>query len=536
MAQSEATNPEQPRRSRRMLAAVLIAGALAGVMFALLMPSHWLFVPSAVEHDQVEGDERAARGSYYACPMLCTRSDKPGICPVCQMTMEEFVDMGALIPLDLKKHSAVALRTEPMQRRLLAREIRTLGEFEPDETRKRVVSAWVDGRIERLYADFTGVRVEKGWHLFDLYSPPLYAAQQELISARRAAANPDLTETARREAERMVQTARDRLRLLGLAEEQVSYIEGLDEPRLTLTIPSPESGVVIERMAYQGKYVRQGESVLRIADLSRLWLMVSVHERDLSWIALGQEAQISVNALPGRALLGRVGFIDPVLDPMTRTVRVRVEVPNDDGALRPGMFGTAEIFAELGRDTTVATPPLEGDHACPMHPLQRGHSTDDHCEICGMAMTPSPPQVGGRAAAVWAVPREAVLTTGRRHMVFGQWLVEPEAEVDHAHEHGMDEDPRRKRLEEPLYQGFEVRLGPLAAEYHVRPDGARHKMREYYPLIGGFPTGIRDTDNEPGLWIVINGQFLIDSQMELTGKPSLMRPEGGAAPDPHEGH
>jgi Cu(I)/Ag(I) efflux system membrane fusion protein len=213
-------------------------------------------------------------------------------------------------------------------------------------------------------------------------------------------------------------------------------------------------------------------------------------------------------------------------------VRVRVDVANDDGDLKPGMFGEASIFAELGRDATLARPALRGDYACPMHPLQRSSNPDDTCDICGMGLVKSPHKHGSEPAKLWAIPREAVLSTGERHILYVEWWVR---ELDHE-PHDAAEDPPFEMLHEPEYQGFEVTLGPLSAEYHVMEDGTRHKLREYYPLVGGLPTGIRMPDGEIGWRVVTNGQFLIDSQMELTGKPSLLRPGGGTTADPHAGH
>ncbi|MCB9893547.1 MAG: efflux RND transporter periplasmic adaptor subunit [Planctomycetes bacterium] len=506
---------------------------MLGLVFALAMPGDWLFVPRPAE--QQAGTGGAATGEpqeFYACPMFCTRSDHGGPCPVCGMEMTKFVDTGARMPLAPGQRASIGLQTEPIQRRNLAVEIRTLGDFEPDETRQKVVAAWVEGRIDRLYADFTGVPVEKGWHLFDLYSPSLYAAQKELIVAREAYERTGGTEGTKAEALRLLKTARERLRLLGLSEEQVGYIEGLDEPNLTVTIPSPDSGVVTEKLAHVGMYVKQGQPVFRITDLSMLWLIVEVHERDLGLVALGQSVNVEVNAYPGRIFQGRVGFIDPQLDMKTRTVRVRVEVPNADDDLKPGMYGTATIFAELGRNGDLARPELTGDYACPMHPLQRSSDPDAECEICGMRMVPYQHEHGVAVQKLWAIPREAVLSTGKRTMIYVEWWVR---EMEHA-PHDADVAPPLEMIHEPEYQGFEVQLGRLAAEYHIMPDGTRHKLREYYPLLGGLPTGMTMPNGEVGFRIVTSGQFLIDSQMELTGKPSLLRSEGGKSANPHAGH
>ncbi|MCA8913050.1 MAG: efflux RND transporter periplasmic adaptor subunit [Planctomycetes bacterium] len=518
--------PSKPRRW--IMPGVVAAGALLGLVFALAMPDDWLFVPQ--QETVSDGHDHTGSGSkeFYACPMFCTRSDHGGPCPVCGMEMTKFVDTGARMPLDDQRRESIGLQTEPIQRRMLAREIRTLGEFQPDETRQKIVAAWVDGRIDKLYADFTGIPVEKGFHLFDLYSPSLYAAQKELIVARKAFNESSGSDVSKR----MLDSAREKLRLLGLSSEQVAYIETLNEPNLTVTIPSPDAGIVTEKLAHVGMYVKQGQPVFRITDLTTLWLIVDVHERDLGLVALGQDVDIEVNAFPGRRFHGRVGFIDPSLDMKTRTVRVRVEVTNADLELKPGMFGTAAIFAELGKDGELAKPGLHGDYACPMHPLQRSTDPNAKCDICGMAMVLSPEEPGAKARKLWAIPREAVLQTGRRSMIYVEWWVR---EVEHP-PHDADVAPPLEMIDEPQYQGFEVKLGPLAAEYHVMPDGTRHKLGEYYPLLGGLPTGMTMPNGEVGFRIVTSGQFLIDSQMELTGKPSLLRAEGGKAADPHAGH
>ena len=416
------------------------------------------------------------------------------------MTLERFVDTGMLIPLGEPERLALGLKTEKLERQYLAREIRTVGVFEPDETQERIVAAWIDGRIEKLYADFTGISVEKGWHLFDLYSPLLYSAQKELQIARDASEPQGASDT-------LLRLAREKLELLGLSKEQVAHIETLGEPQLTLTIPSPTAGIVLEKYAHQGMYVKQGQPVYRIADLNRLWLMVDVHERDSSWISLGQSVDVDVDGLPGASIQGRIGFIDPELNPKTRTIRVRVEVDNSEGQIRPGMFATTTIFAELSRNGELATTDLVGSYACPMHLLERSEQPEQRCPICGMEQVLAPSNAGEKKGKVLALPREAVLTTGRRHIVYVE---------DHHEESG-----------ERMYQGFEVELGPLAAKWHVMEDGIRHKLGEYYPVVSGLSLGMS---------VVTNGQFLIDSQMELSGKPSLLRAEGGASADPHAGH
>ena len=453
--------------------------------------------------------------TVYACPMhMQIRSDSPGKCPLCGMNLEPFHDTGEHLQLDARQRADIGLAVESVQRRILASEIRTVGIFEPDETRQKIVSAWVDGRIERLYADFTGVDVERGTHLFDLYSPTLYATQNEFVLARRALEAMTESHPSRKAQEMVVAAARDKLRLLGFDEHAVAALEASGKPELVVTVPSPIGGVVIEKHASQGMYVERGQPVYRVADLSHLWLMAEIHERDLPLIALGQTVEIHVDALPGGPRAGKVGFIDAVLSPATRTSRVRIEVDNTDRKLRPGMFATVMVISELGTDGSPSALPVEGAYACAMHPLERSEKADAHCAICGMEMVRAQASGGRVGGPVLAVPRSAVLSTGVRKLVY----VETRENPDGA----------------PEYMGVELTLGPLASEWHVTPEGVRHKLGEYYPILAGLEEGTR---------IVVDGQFLVDSQMELTGKPSLLHPTGLGTPggvpkasDPHAGH
>lgn len=515
MAEESKKPPQPPLLKRRAFLISCLGGVAAGLAGAMLMPRDWLLAPPR-ESSQDHGGQTTVGKSYYACPMLCVRAEKPGTCPVCGMTLERFVDTGDVLPLDAHDRAAVGVRTEVPVKRQLAREIRTLGSFAVDESVDRVVSAWVGGRIDRLYADYTGIAVSEGDHLFDLYSPDLYSAHRELKIAQEAA------NSRTSGGEKLLELAREKLRRMGLTGEQLALLEQRDAASATFTIPSPSSGIILERMARQGQYLEAGMPVYRIADLSHLWLMIAVHERDLPFVSLGQQVEVEVSGPVQEKFRGRVSFIDPVLDEMTRTARVRVEVANSAGRLKPGMFGTAIIYAELASDGTLAKPALPGEYACPMHPLQRADDPGT-CRVCGMALKKRVAALGKPAGKILAVPREAVLTTGKRHLIYVEWWARRGADGAIGHDH----DGNATLLERPEYQGFEVKLGPPAAEYMEMPDGSKMKLGDYYPVLGGLPMGVR---------IVTNGQFLIDSQQELAGKPSLFRPQGGSAGGEHTGH
>jgi Cu(I)/Ag(I) efflux system membrane fusion protein len=268
-------------------------------------------------------------------------------------------------PRDLVISEAAAalaeIRTAPAERTFVAREIALVGKVTADETRREVITARVPGRIERLHVDYTGAVVRRGEPLADVYSPELFRARAELLAALAAADRDDPGARAN------LRSVRERLRLWDLDPEQVA---GAGGDRITIT--APQGGTVIRRDVDEGAYVRTGEPILTLADLGRVWVELEAFERDLPWLAPGQQVSFQVTALPGEEFTGAVVFVDPVLDERTRTVRVRLEVPNPDGRLRPGMLVRGTVHAELAADGRPragrpdAEPPLAIPASAPL--------------------------------------------------------------------------------------------------------------------------------------------------------------------------
>ena len=230
-----------------------------------------------------------------------------------------------------------------------------VGKVAVDETQVRSITAWVAGRIDRLYVDYTGVRVEEGDHIAYLYSPKLLTAQEELIQALRTRerlvdSGASIGQTT------LVAAAREKLRLFGLKEEQIERIEREGRASDHLTIYAPTGGVVIEKHLSEGAYVQTGTPIYTIADLSRLWIELRAYESDLSWIHYGQAVEFSAEAYQGEVFSGQISFVDPVLDERTRTVRVRVNVANEQGRLKPGMLVWAVARAEVGGQRACHIP------------------------------------------------------------------------------------------------------------------------------------------------------------------------------------
>ncbi len=249
--------------------------------------------------------------------------------------------------------------------------IRTVGQVTFDEARVKTISPKIDGWIEQLYVNATGQYVGRGQALFTIYSPMLVATQDELLLAKRLAADVSGgSEEAKRYADGLVASARRRLLYWDVSASEIAQIERTGVARRTMTLHSPASGYVIEKPVFAGQRIMAGDAIYKVADLSVVWVEGEVFERDLHAIALGQQATAQFEALPGEERSGRITYIYPTLNPETRTVRVRVALSNANGHLKPGMYATLSLPAS------------------------------------------------GRARSSLSVPRGAVLSTGERNIVF----------------------------------------------------------------------------------------------------------------------
>ncbi len=271
---------------------------------------------------------------------------KPGKCPICFMDLipvESSDDDGGEREISVSSYAAklMELETSPVERRVAEAEVRMVGKVDYDETRVSYISAWVPGRIDRLFIDYTGIPVNEGDQLAELYSPELLTAQEELIQSKKQ--NPSL-----------INAARERLRQWGVSAAQIAQIEERGTPSDHMTIYSPADGIVIHKNVQEGMYVKTGAKIYTIADLSKVWIQLDAYESDLHWLHEGDKATITTEANPGLVTEGTIAFIAPTINPATRTAKVRLEIDNSDGRLKPGMFVRATVQALLRTDE----PPL----------------------------------------------------------------------------------------------------------------------------------------------------------------------------------
>lgn len=245
-----------------------------------------------------------------------------------------------------------------VERGPLTRTVRTVGEISAPEPRIVDVTPKIDGFVQDLFVSYTGESVRRGQPLLTLYSPMMVAAQEELLTARRMLdrVNPDAGEPWHRAAD-MLAAARRRLEYWDITDEQIRDIEESGEVRKALTLVAPAGGIVLEKDVVQGQRVMEGQRLYRIADISEVWVEGDVFEQDLQFVHVGQQAHIEVSAYPGEHIMGRVVFVYPTVDETSRTNRIRITVPNPGLRLKPGMFATIFLDANIGAD--ALTVPLD---------------------------------------------------------------------------------------------------------------------------------------------------------------------------------
>lgn len=244
----------------------------------------------------------------------------------------------------------------PVTLAALDREVRTVGQITLDETRVSAIAPKIDGWVDRLYVNSTGQPVVAGQPLLTIYSPMLVSAQEELLLARRLQGDVASAESATTQrAADLVASARRRLAYWDIAPSEIADVERTGLVRKTLTLRAPAGGYVLEKNVLAGQKIMAGDALYRVADLSTVWVEGEVFEQDLASVRVGQTVRAELQALPGEHRTGRIAYVYPTLNPETRTVRVRVVLPNRDLALKPGMYATLRITAGA-RDAVLTVP------------------------------------------------------------------------------------------------------------------------------------------------------------------------------------
>lgn len=494
---------------KKVVISISVATFIAGIIIGLLIRG------GSVENS---GGNRGGVNAestilLWTCSMHPQiKQDGPGQCPICGMDLTSLKeDTGgdrASLKLGERAKQLAGVRTSMVDYKELTKSIYTVGKINYDESRVAHVTSWMGGRIDKLYVNFTGTNVQKGEHLVYIYSPELVSSQEEYLIAYRGikALTNDGFSSSSAGSESLLKNSRDRLLQWGVTEEQINQLEQTQKADSHLTIFAPVGGTVIQKNIFEGMYVKTGDRLFTICDLSRVWLYLDIYEYDLSWVRYGQSVAVTTESFPGTTFHGTVVFIEPFLDDKSRTVRIRVNMDNSARKLKPGMYANASIKVKFGSDGVILNSDIEGKYMCPMHP-DIISDNEGKCPECGMNLEPIgknpytasgsmvsalPAQnlsgVDSNRKGVLAVPHSAVLYTGLRNIVYVE-------------------------NRDGNYEPREITLGP--------------KADNYYHVVAGL---------EPQEKVVTHGNFLIDSQMQLLGKPSLLFPEGSQFKDHGHDH
>ena len=329
-----------------VIVALLSAGVTAGAGLAL---SH--------RHDHDEAGHESARADVYQCPMHPSIiQDRPGQCPICGMKLVKVehkkldvdVEVASSSPvagladveIDAVRQQLIGLKTAEVTEGPVGGAWRTVGRVAIDETRVRHVNLKVPGFVEHIYVDFVGKKVKKGDPLFSIYSPELLSAQEEyLLALRTRGALSAAGATRAGGGEDLVSAARRKLALWDIPASAIAKLESTGQSQKTLTLFSPASGVVTRKDVVGGMKLDAGAMPYEIVDLSSVWVLADVYESELRFVTENMQATLELTAFPNRKFAGKVMFIDPLMDPASRTVKVRLTFPNPKGELRPEMFG-----------------------------------------------------------------------------------------------------------------------------------------------------------------------------------------------------
>jgi membrane fusion protein, copper/silver efflux system len=277
---------------------------------------------------------------------------------------DEFGEDAATIEITPDKQKLIGVMSMVAAVTPLHRTIRTIGRIEYDERGLATINTKIEGWIEKLHVNYTGDYVKKGMPVAEIYSPELYATQQEFLNVLEWTGKKpvgsgnhklyynkeaDIPDLLARDAQSMVKAARQRLKLWDISDAQIDKIEKTGTPVRTLTIYSPASGYVVQKAAIQGMRVMPGEKLVDIVDLSTLWVVADIYENDLPFVKIGQKATISLSNFAGRKIASTIDYLYPLLSGDTRTVKARFTISNPQGDLKPQMFTEVEIFIDLGK-------------------------------------------------------------------------------------------------------------------------------------------------------------------------------------------
>lgn len=474
----------------------------------------------------------AASDHEYFCPMHPTVIQaEPGSCPICGMPLskrkkgeKETLPEGVLARVSLGPYrvAQAGVETSEVGYAPLSETVTTVGSVEVDERQLKRISSKTKGmsRIEKLFVNFGGTKVKAGEPLAEVYSPELYQAVQELLLNQEAMRKGPQAQTALGrsvlgDSKDLLRLSSERLKLWGITQAQIDQILREGKADIRLPILSPIGGVVIRKNVLEGEYVNEGQALFEVADLTHVWVKAQLFENQFSLVKVGQAVEAIVEAYPGETFSGKVAFIDPVLNPQTRTVTVRYDLENADLRLRPGMFATVTLKTPVSDTPSfrsrMATRPAPGT-------VHLASLTVEEQKLClvtnaklGSMGEPIPIDVAGRKLWMCCEGCEAKLK-GEPAKYFAKLAPAPNDEVLTVPESAVIDTGTKKvvyvEAEPGIFEGREVVLGPISGDR--------------YPVLEGLSLGEK---------VAAAGSFLIDAENRLN--PKSASPKGNP-PAPSE--
>lgn len=319
-----------------------------------------------------------------------------------------------------ERQQLIGLKTGAVEYRSIERTIRTVGVVEIDERRLADVNIKIEGWIESLLVNFTGERVRKGQPLLTIYSPDLVSTQEEYLQALRARQTLSKSRFADvvSGAETLVNASKRRLQYWDISDEEIADLERTGTPRKSVTIDSPITGVVIEKMAVRGKKVMPGETLYKVADLSAVWVHGEIYEYEVPLVKLGQSASVTLASYPGELFHGTVSYIYPVLTEKTRTVKVRFEFSNTkDWKLKPQMYANVALKIPFGKRLAVPDEAILDSGTQQLVFIDKGQGTFEPRDV----------KVGARADGY--VEILSGLSAGERVVTSANFLIDSESQL-----------------------------------------------------------------------------------------------------------
>ncbi|XHR29548.1 MAG: efflux RND transporter periplasmic adaptor subunit [Chthoniobacteraceae bacterium] len=418
MDQPPSSRTAPPPGPRRFPWLSLLAGGIALLALAGTATLRSGFIPASASAAVTKTAPK------FHCPMHPSIvSDKPGKCSICGMdlvpigegaapvSMKSGVSGLAVVSIAPQARQTMGLKLGTVEKRPLNREVRTSARIVADETRQWRVSTKIDGWIDHLFISYTGQEVQKGDPLLSIYSPALVSAQGEYLNALRA------REKGSAALDPLVAAARKRLELWDISDEQLATLIRTGKVEKTLTLYAPATGVVLTRDVLAGQKIAPGDPLMVIADLSTVWGDADIYQSDLANVKVGMPLSMTLPYWPGKASEGKVIFVSPTLDPETRTLKARLEIPNPAQLLKPGMFGDARLFYPLGENLALPASAV-------MFGGQRTYAFRDNGDT---HLVPTEIQIGARSGDFYELL--GGLHEGDRVVVSANFLVDSESNL-----------------------------------------------------------------------------------------------------------